>query len=239
MAFDISFAQASFAAALLVAGFGTFVACTPPNPNSSSTPETGDFLSRLNLTKKHGTSVMMAPMLLLGIHTLILALCYPNISQPFLGHGAENGLDTDLITWSPATAIPLALILFLGVPLRLISYSSLGKNFTFALSKPDRLHTSGIHGYMQHPSYTGVVVLIMSNIALLARIDGAMSCWLPRQLHDLLQAVEPTTLLVILSVVFFGVWTRVKQEEQMLQAEFGAQWDKWHAETARFIPWLF
>lgn len=181
----------------------------------------------------------MAPMVLLGLHTFILSLLYPAVPQPFLGNGAENGLNEHLITWSPATAIPLALILFAGVPLRLVSYSSLGKNFTFALSKPDRLITTGIHRYMQHPSYTGVVVLILSNVALLARTDGAISCWLPQQWFQLLQAAEPTTLAVVVSMILFGVWKRVKQEERMLQAEFGAEWDKWHAETARFIPGIF
>lgn len=88
-------------------------------------------------------------------------------------------MNTALISWSAATSVPLALILCVGVPIRLVSYASLGKNFTFDLAVPDRLITDGIYQYVQHPSYTGTLVLLFSNTMLLLRIDGALSCWIP------------------------------------------------------------
>ncbi|KAH8199127.1 hypothetical protein TruAng_006713 [Truncatella angustata] len=216
----------------------TYVACTPPHPNSGKPTQTNDFISTLNLTQKHNIKILLAPLCILALHSSILALFYPHIPPGILGYGAENGPNTDLLTWSAATTIPLALILLAGVPLRLISYSSLGKNFTFALTKPDRLTTTGIHRYLQHPSYTGVVILIVCNIALFARADGVASCWFPQEWVRFCQAVRPTSIILGLSMLAFAVWRRVQEEEDMLRSEFGAEWEKWHARTARFIPWV-
>jgi protein-S-isoprenylcysteine O-methyltransferase Ste14 len=40
-------------------------------------------------------------------------------------------------------------------------------------------------------------------------------------------------------VWLFGVWTRVRQEERMLRANFGVNWEEWHSKTPRFLPWRF
>ncbi|KAK9778400.1 hypothetical protein SCAR479_04802 [Seiridium cardinale] len=238
MEFHTSLPQALLAAAMIVSTVGSYIACSPPHPNPETAPPTSDFISSLNLTRKHATKITMAPLGLLLAHTCLLVFFYPDIPPAVLNHGAENGLNADLITWSAATAIPLALILFAGIPLRLISYSSLGKNFTFALAKPDRLTTTGIHRYMQHPSYTGVVILIVCNVVLFGRADGVMSCWIAPAWLRIFRTAEPTSMTVIVSMLLLGVWTRVKEEERMLQAEFGVEWERWHSKTPRFIPWL-
>ncbi|KAK0739082.1 hypothetical protein B0T21DRAFT_382209 [Apiosordaria backusii] len=162
-----------------------------------------------------------------------LAYLYPNIPSQC------HSINTDLITWSPSTAIPIALILCAGVPLRLASYASLGKNFTFALAEPDGLKTTGLYRYVQHPSYTGVVILIICNVALMARVDGVMSCWVPDRWYTHLRELGWSLAPVGVSMVMLGVWTRVMQEEKMLRDRFGDEWERWHARTARFIPWLF
>ncbi|KAK4161173.1 protein-S-isoprenylcysteine O-methyltransferase [Cladorrhinum sp. PSN259] len=235
-----SFAQTSLAITILASYIGTYLASTPPNPNPSPTTAatpTSDSLRSWHIAEKHGTKIFMAPLGLFSLHSALLAYHYPSIPKSLLRHGVANGLNINRITWSKATVIPLALILCVGIPLRLISYSALGKNFTFALAKPDRLTTTGIYQWVQHPSYTGVVVLILANSALLGTCDGIWSCWMPPKLFRMLKG----SVLAPLGVAFmlWGVWTRVKEEEGMLKEEFGPVWEEWHGRTARFVPGIF
>ncbi|RGP61586.1 isoprenylcysteine carboxyl methyltransferase [Fusarium sporotrichioides] len=238
MAIPISLSQASLAAVILGSVYGNYVALSPPNPSHHVAPSTGDSVRGLLLTKKHSTKVALAPWGLLALQSAALAWRYPDIPASVVRHGAKNGLNTNLITWSPATVIPLALIFGAGIPLRLIPYASLGKNFTFALKKPDRLKTTGIYQYVQHPSYTGLLILMFSNAALLGRLDGPITCWIPPQFFNVLYwtwgFIAPCASLVV-----YGISKRVYEEEKMLKGAFGKEWENWHAKTARFIPYIF
>ncbi|KAI1147921.1 hypothetical protein F4825DRAFT_435798 [Nemania diffusa] len=238
MTFHICSPQATLAATALASTIGSYLALSPPNPNPEAASPVGDLLTRLNLTHKHVNKVCMAPIGLLALHTVSLAYFHPDIPAFVLRHGAENGLSARLITWSPATAVPLALVLCVGIPLRLGPYATLGKNFTFALAEPDRLTTSGIYRYVQHPSYTGLVTLILCNVSLVGRSDGALSCWCPPRLFPYLRIAEWVLAPVGVLALLFVVWTRVRQEERMLRAKFGTEWEEWHARTPRFIPWF-
>ncbi|KAI1388175.1 uncharacterized protein F4822DRAFT_402000, partial [Hypoxylon trugodes] len=194
MAFSVSLSQTSLAAAVLASSVGTYAALSPPNISTKPIPLTGDTMRWLNLTEKSTLSATFAPLGFLALHTSSLAFTYPNIPSYLLRHGAANGLNPDMITWSPATTIPLALILCAGIPLRLISYGSLGKNFTFALAEPDGLNTSGIYRYVQHPSYTGIMILVACNLGFFMRTDGALGCWVPPAWYGFLRTLEWTVL---------------------------------------------
>ncbi len=228
----------SLAAIIAASTVGTFIALSPPSPSRRSIPKTGDVF--YILARKYIIVLILAPFGLLALHTCSLAYFYPNIPPTVYGCGEENRLNTGLINWSGATSVPLALILYVGVPIRLVSYASLGKNFTFALAKPDRLVTDGIYRYLQHPSYTGTLVLLFCNTMLLYRIDGALSCWIPPRWYQTVQKISRWFLApVVFSVLIFGMWTRVSREESMILTKFGAEWERWQATTARFIPWIF
>jgi protein-S-isoprenylcysteine O-methyltransferase Ste14 len=231
--------QGSLSATILVSTIGTYIALTPPNSSPIIIPSTDDLIRSLKITNTLTINILLGPLALLAIHTSALAYFYPKVPSYLLRHGRENSLNTKLITWSAATSIPLALIFCVGVPLRLVPYASLGKNFTFELTKPDHLMTTGIYHYVQHPSYTGLVIVGICNIALLGRTDGVLSCWSPPRWYRALRRLFWTLAPVGLAIFMFGVWKRVIQEEQMLHAEFGREWESWHAVTARFIPWIF
>ncbi|KAK3689397.1 hypothetical protein B0T22DRAFT_461444 [Podospora appendiculata] len=241
MPLPISLPQASFIAAIVASVVGTYIGLTPPNPATESIPKTGDFLRTVGVTSNHGANLFVAPLSILALHACALAYFYPARPLPrwILLHGAENGLNRNLITWSPATAVPLALLLCVGIPLRLIAYSSLGKNFTFALAEPDRLTTTGVYRFVQHPSYVGLVALFLGHAALVYRIDGVLSCWIPSRWYPTARRLGWLALPVGLLVLATGVWTRVVQEERMLAEEFGGEWERWHARTARFVPGVF
>lgn len=103
---------------------------------------------------------------------------------------------------------------------------------------PDRLTTTRLYYYVQHPSYTGLMVLLVCNAALSLRIDGVLSCWIPPRWYRGLRKAHLVLAPVGLAVLCFGVWTRVREEERMMWARFGVEWEHWHAQTARFIPGL-
>ncbi|KZL81187.1 isoprenylcysteine carboxyl methyltransferase [Colletotrichum incanum] len=239
--------QISLPLAILASTVGTYAGLRNPNPeppqkpgdSEPQQPKHADSIRWMNLTHRHTPKVILLPLVFLSLHLAALAFYYPNIPPAVLRHGAENGLSASLTTWSCSTFLPLALIFFAGIPLRLGPYRSLGKNFTFQLSKPDQLKTTGIYAYVQHPSYTGVMVLVLSNVALLARLEGVLSCWIPPTMHHSLRAVEWALGPAACFVFLFGVWTRVREEERMLRDEFGEKWERWHASTARFIPYVF
>lgn len=211
----------------------------PPNPDSEIDHSISDWVRRSGLIGKHAAKFTLAPLVLLALHQSGLAYWNPDVPTTLLRYGAQNRLNNDLISWSAATFVPIFLIICIGIPLRLVSYSSLGRNFTYALKKPDHLKTTGIYQYVQHPSYTGLVVITLSNIMLLCRIDGVFSCWIPPSWYPFWHTIWWAHSPFALGLFLLGVWKRVQQEERVLRATFGAEWEKWHSETSRFLPGIF
>ncbi|KAK7961948.1 uncharacterized protein PG986_002773 [Apiospora aurea] len=236
---SISISQASLAAAVVASAIGSIIAVTPPNKNTASAPATGDALRSLKLTSLPAVGLAIAPIGALALQTTRLILTYPQLPAGALGWGAQNGLNLRLVTWSPATAVPLALLLGAGIPLRLVAYASLGKNFTFTLSKPDALNTSGIYRYVQHPSYTGILVIAGCVISLFFRLDGAVTCWISPSWFPAVRKLILALAPVYVSLMAWTMSTRIREEEKMLKVEFGKDWEAWHARTARLIPGVF
>lgn len=231
-------AQVFLAAVIATSIVGTMIASSPPHPTEESISKKGDaiYFFAIGFVRM----LFLAPLVLLALHTCSLAYFFPAIPRAIYGYGAENRLNTDLITWSAATSIPLILIFGVGIPFRLVSFAWLGKNFTFALKEPDHLITDGVYRYLQHPSYLGAIVLNYCNSILLLRIDGALSCWIPPQWYPITKKIWRWYVAPLwFSFTIFIIWTRVNQEESMLLATFGTQWENWHASTARFIPGIF
>ena len=92
---------------------------------------------------------------------------------PAEGTGQRN---PSLFAWSAVTALSFLAILA-GALLRRMAYRDLGRNFTFGLAKPHGLVTSGIYKYMQHPSYTGLVLIGVAYYLVFFRFDGAVACF--------------------------------------------------------------
>ncbi|KAK5652675.1 hypothetical protein OQA88_10269 [Cercophora sp. LCS_1] len=241
-----SIAQASLAFALLLSAIGTYLGTSPPHPVTDDTevPPTGDFMRQVGVGSKLGATLGPLPPVILATHLALLASFYPNIPRwLLLFRQQQSQIDPRYLTWSRATAIPLVVLAF-AVPLRLVSYSALGTNFTFTLAKPDRLVTTGIYAHVQHPSYTALVAIVVANSVMTYRMKSALGCWTPDWMSG--GGNEKLTKLhkwVVLPVwVAFGFYTmgmRVMQEEEMMRGAFGDEWETWHAKTARFIPGVF
>ncbi|MCB9781031.1 MAG: DUF1295 domain-containing protein [Alphaproteobacteria bacterium] len=99
-------------------------------------------------------------------------------------------------------------------------HATLGRNFSPRLDmRADHtLVTSGPYRWVRHPMYTTNFVLVLGYFLLSA---------------NLAVLVPALVMLLVLVVV------RVPDEEAMVRARFGAEWDAWAARTGRFLPRLF
>jgi len=225
--------------------------------------EPEDLIKKINLTTPRGPSIVFSHIAFLASYAAFLAYSYDPDTNTLAGVGGatkawaapycslapssssstvtSNALNPSLLTWSPFTAVPLAIIILIGAPLRLIPYSALAQNFTFALAEPDRLVTTGIYSLVQHPSYTGLAALFFGNSVLYYRYDTPLvAClcppgWMPWIRILAIAFVWPAFVFA----GAFGISVRVRQEEKMLKAKFGKEWESWNTRTARFIPYVF
>ncbi|UQC77823.1 uncharacterized protein CLUP02_03294 [Colletotrichum lupini] len=173
----------------------------------------------------------------IGIFHALVVLGYSDNNSLVCLH-PEN-LNNGLFTWNPYTSVCLFLIICIGGPLRLTAFAQLGSNFTFKLGPPDTLTTDGMYRYMQHPGYTGQIVVMVINLSMFLRWDGVVRYLVPRALQSALSGWG----LICYSVFTFGIlrrlMMRVKDEEEMLKKTFGDKWVAWNRVTARFIPGIY
>ncbi|KAI9841601.1 MAG: hypothetical protein M1837_000508 [Sclerophora amabilis] len=162
-----------------------------------------------------------------------IAYSFPSPAPRFCPY--PDHLNPNLFRWSARTATTLALIITSAV-IRLSAIVQLGKSFTWELAKPTTgLKKDGLYGYVQHPSYTGMLLNVTSFVTLIMRIDGAVGCWLPAFMAHSKLLIALFTVGIPLSLVW-SLSIRVKDEESMLQRAFGDEWEEYHRRTKRFIP---
>ncbi|KAK0612016.1 hypothetical protein B0T14DRAFT_531451 [Immersiella caudata] len=239
-----SLSQVSFATAILATAAACKIGLTPPHPPPPTAVKidpNASSLHKFRQTTTKGTfnDLINAPIGFLALHTVGLALTYPNSPSWLLRHGA-NSLNQNLISWSASTAIPIVLILGVGLPLRVIPFRTLGKSFTFTLAPPQNgLVKTGIYKYLQHPSYTGAAVIFVAPMVLLYRREGALGCWIPEGWEVIGKAVERVVAPVYAGMLLWMLGMRVREEERMLKAEFGEEWEDYRRTRARFLPWIW
>ncbi|KAL4902926.1 hypothetical protein BDW74DRAFT_180225 [Aspergillus multicolor] len=235
-----SFSSIALAIALAVAGYLHDRCMTPPN--KVTTPHPTDRI-RLAVSPQNLYLARIANIALIyHILVTLFSTSSPSDQQtlaklcPFPSH---LNLDVSTVSWSPRTVAYLALVAG-GAYLRLGAYAGLGRNFTYELAKPDRLTTSGIYAYLQHPSYTGMALELAGYYGLLVNaLDTPVACLIPGFLLGFLRTWE-LPFLMVQSTIFVSFFTmRIRDEEKMLREKFGRVWEVWHKRTARVIPWVF
>ncbi|KAI5464815.1 hypothetical protein BGZ63DRAFT_378749 [Mariannaea sp. PMI_226] len=227
-----SISDVTFCATVLLSSFITMLCSSPPGAAPKQEwkkDRLGAYASPRAASVRRGVAV--------GLGIYHGALVLTNLSASPICPAPGN-LNTNLFSWNAYTAACLFSIICVGGPLRLTAFAGLGQNFTFRLGPPDRLITGGIYQYIQHPSYTGQMLVLVANLALFIRWDGPLSCWIPASVSGLLDGWG----LLLSSILVFGMFRklvhRVKDEEVMLKETFGAEWVKWNQSTKRFIPWV-
>ncbi|RCI16945.1 hypothetical protein L249_1755 [Ophiocordyceps polyrhachis-furcata BCC 54312] len=221
--------QLTLSCAILLSGCLTVICITPPNPDP------GRPWKRDRIGIFVGYPSMVASRLALSAVVLFhacLVVAYPASS-------CSAKLNGQLFQWNWHTSTCLFIIAFIGAPIRLAAYAGLGRNFTFKLAAPDRLITSGVYRYIQHPSYTGMCIIMTANMGLLFRWDASPACLIPGSVLAMLEGhgYLASGLFVYLGMHF--IITRIYDEESMLRETFGVEWEKWHRSTRRLIPGVF
>lgn len=107
-----------------------------------------------------------------------------------------------------------------GIALRWYAIVSLGRFFTVNVAIRDDHHivTAGPYGIIRHPSYTGLLMMMLA-------IAISFGNWI-----SALVAFVPFTAALL--------W-RIRIEEAALVRNFGAQYDAYSAKTKRLIPWIY
>lgn len=126
----------------------------------------------------------------------------------------------DFWTFDHETIRWVGVVLFaIGGGLRIWPVYVLGQRFSglVAIQADHRLVTTGIYRYIRNPSYLGALVMTLGwGLAFRSGIGVVL------------------TMLLIPPLV-----ARIDSEEALLAAWFGAEYDAYHARTARLIPWVW
>jgi len=220
------------ALAILLATCLSCLSYIPPNPNptgSKAKDSASIFSGWLVLLPWLATTTTI------GVYHALLVLFPPPTSTPNLLCPHPEQLNRTLFTWNPHTALCILCIL-IAAPLRLLSFTHLGPNFTYRIAPPAKLITTGIYRYVQHPSYTAAAGVVIANGLLLDRPDGVVACGLGRAWVEtyLWRGIGGGLVVGVAGLVL-----RVRDEERMLKEAFGGEWEAWHKMTRRFIPGVF
>jgi protein-S-isoprenylcysteine O-methyltransferase Ste14 len=236
MKMPLSFATLSLSASLLLCVYLTHLVTTPPNPNPpKGKSDPTDSLARF-LVVTHDRSVLRSTLICMMYLFHVILIFVPDIKdrQSICLH--PELLNENLFSWSLTTAVYVSII-FVAAPIRLLAYRNLGTNFTFKLAKPNQLITTGVYRYVQHPSYTALLLVMTAMFYFTVRRDGICACLLPLWALEIKGwSVLPWVLSAVASVV---LRLRVRDEERMMKETFGKEWDVWHRRTKRFIPGIF
>lgn len=229
-------AGATFAAAIMVAGYLIFACATPPNPSPPRKERT--MKDRVSFFVGSFATIVRSIIIVHTTYHALLAILpsYAPARMLQLCPHAQN-CNADLFTWSQTTVISLLLI-YLGAAVRLSAYGGLGRSFTFHLAAPDQLVTTGVYHWIQHPSYSGLVLIECGFGGIFFRWDAVGACWLSSESLIRLSGWGPTVIPGAFIIAAIILTTRVRDEEEMLKKQFGRQWEEWHARTARYIPYL-
>jgi protein-S-isoprenylcysteine O-methyltransferase Ste14 len=224
------------AIAMTVAGYLSVLCATPPNPppeqkNRYRTDRINFIAGSFpTIVRRIGITAIMYHALL----TVIPQYAPARLSQVCPLYQNTN---SDLFTWNFITLSTLGLI-YLGAYIRLSAYGGLGKNFTFQLAAPDDLVTTGVYGWMQHPSYTGMTMICTGCVSLFLRWDATPACWIPASTLSRLHGWGVSAIAGLVGVSLWVLIMRMGDEEAMLRQKFGRRWEEWHRTTKRFIPGL-
>jgi protein-S-isoprenylcysteine O-methyltransferase Ste14 len=131
-----------------------------------------------------------------------------------------GGIAIRLAPASPAAlaeAAAVALLMLLAVALFSAAARAMGANWSIVarMREGHELVTQGVFGALRHPIYTAMAAFLIAMAIAFGHFAG----------------------LVLGAPVFaLGTWIRVREEERLLRAEFGAAYDDYAARVKRFVP---
>ncbi|KAJ5139412.1 Phospholipid methyltransferase [Penicillium bovifimosum] len=154
------------AAAMVAAGVLSAICATSPTPAPAQKSRQRD---RLGIIA--GTFPIIARRIALIVvmyHALLVVIPHYAPGRILQVCPQPQNLRPELFTWNICSITSLLLV-YVGAYVRLSAYGGLGKFFTFHLTVPDHLVTTGIYRWVQHPSYTGAALVAIGITALFTR----------------------------------------------------------------------
>lgn len=229
----IELSTLALASAVLIAGYVSLRCATSPN----ASPRQGwkkDRISVLIKPQNMVASRIVCTMLYLYHAVLILSSSDP---APVC-HGTAY-LNHSLFTWNWHTSTCLFLIICIGGPIRIAAFARLGRLFTFRLAAPDKLITTGLYHYVQHPGYTGILLVTLANLGLFLRWDASPACLVPGFMLAKVYGYGYIFTGALITLMLWLGMKRMNDEEMMMKETFGIEWEKWHRSTRRLIPGIY
>ncbi|KAF3399866.1 hypothetical protein F1880_008168 [Penicillium rolfsii] len=224
----------ALAAAMMGAGYLCALCATPPNPSPARKDR--HTTDRISFFAGSGATIARRISVTAITYHAILTILPVYAPQRMLQMCPRPyNINPELFSWS-VPAIAGILLICLGASVRLAAYGRLNRNFTFHLAAPDKLVTSGVYAWMQHPSYTGLALIGSGIASLFCRWDGVAACWLSEATLARWSGWGMMMWGGYISIALCVLFTRVKDEEEMLKEKFGKEWEEWHRSTKRFIP---
>lgn len=95
---------------------------------------------------------------------------------------------------------------------------------------------------MRHPSYTGLLIVLIATHFIFLRQRGLVSCWVPLLDEKIVTDVRHAFSVPMAGfscVVYLFMIRRVRDEEAMMEREFGEQWRQQKLRTKKFVPYIY
>jgi protein-S-isoprenylcysteine O-methyltransferase Ste14 len=136
---------------------------------------------------------------------------------PFLPFADRRGMG--VLPENPAVRWAGVILFALSSALILASSVALGRLYSpeVTIQSNHQLITSGPYHYVRHPRYLGAVLLTLG-------LPLAFRSWLG---------------LVLAPVVVLIIMLRIRDEEALMDKEFGQEWEAYRRQTWRLIPWVY
>ena len=205
--------------------FHNIAAASTPQGNENREGSTPDGQRRPK--KQKVTSPIRAVYFPYAFTASLWILAILQIPQSF---GHEDSLSRRLVLGTSFTA--------LGSVLRLSSFRSLGRNFTYELAilPSHTLATTGPYAYVRHPSYIALLFIFLGCALSFTSQGTVLRRWIGESSTD-------KVVLSVLVVILYTGWQfakRAEVEDQVLKEEFGKEWEEWaRVVRYRFIPGLY
>ena len=117
--------------------------------------------------------------------------------------------------------VMITILFFLGSTLRIWAVAQLGVlrfKFNIAFRKKQTLKTDGLHGFIRHPTYTAMMLVVIAYAV-------TTHSWV-------------AGILGILAAGF-GFQFRIYFEEIALQEQYGKEYERYRANTPMWLPFLY
>ena len=111
-----------------------------------------------------------------------------------------------------------AVVLIAGLLFAVWAREHLGRNWSrsVTIKQDHELITTGPYAMVRHPIYTGILTGFLGTAIALSQVRG----------------------LIVLALIFFVFWIKLRIEEQWMRSQFGDTYESYVHQTSALVPYL-